>query len=228
MAKATCSVEGCDDLAKVHGDCRKHYKAKWYRENRQPPKIAGRVVPGQAMPNNAIARSKAGRQAFSDEEARLLKTYYESHLSIKQSDMGSWYGVSTVGMGRTLLRVGTRMREQVRFQEAELHPGWRGGRTLHVASGYVVVKLARDSPYAAMRDAAGGTKEHRLVMAEHLGRPLLRSESVHHINGKRADNRIENLQLRIGAHGPGSAYQCSECGSRKLEPVEITKESNLG
>lgn len=46
--------------------------------------------------------------------------------------------------------------------------------------------------------------EHRLVMAEHLGRPLLRTEDVHHKDEDRTDNQINNLEIKI--HGKHIAY----------------------
>ncbi|MFM9629405.1 HNH endonuclease [Streptomyces galilaeus] len=51
--------------------------------------------------------------------------------------------------------------------------------------GYVVTKISEGNFIS----------EHRHVMERHLGRHLLAGETVHHINGVRDDNRIENLEL---------------------------------
>lgn len=57
--------------------------------------------------------------------------------------------------------------------------------------GYTIVKV----PGHPESKATGWALEHRVVMSDHLGRPLLDHESVHHLNGVRSDNRLENLEL---------------------------------
>lgn len=49
--------------------------------------------------------------------------------------------------------------------------------------------------YIIIQDGQRHWPEHRLVMECELGRRLLRTENVHHINGDRADNRVENLEV---------------------------------
>jgi len=77
------------------------------------------------------------------------------------------------------------------------NPAWKGGVTYFRKHGnYKPVKYVRcPLEFMAMARKDGYVMEHRLFVAQAIGRPLTRTEVVHHRNHDPQDNRLENLEL---------------------------------
>ncbi len=84
-------------------------------------------------------------------------------------------------------------KDPVRLENFRPHgaksPNWKGGRIVK-AKGYIEI-LTPGHP----NNANGYVREHRLVMEKHLGRYLESYEQIHHKNGIKDDNRLENLEI---------------------------------
>jgi hypothetical protein len=95
------------------------------------------------------------------------------------------------------------------IKRGDRNDNWKGGKHKNYA-GYILT-----NPETPER---GKTTlyyfEHRLVMEKHLGRKLRLDECIHHINGIKTDNRIENLKImnngeHVKLHRSGGIYERS-------------------
>lgn len=99
--------------------------------------------------------------------------------------------------------------------------------------GYSFVRLPENHWCKAMATQGqqhGSIQEHRLVMAEYLGRLLAPKEIVHHINGIKDDNRIANLTLVTKGNHPtsyASGYQQGIKDALVIRDKELEKQIKL-
>ncbi len=94
-------------------------------------------------------------------------------------------------------RKNRKFEGEKRNQKSSENNNWKGGKTKD-AKGYVLI---RKEGHPRVSQKGHYVREHILVMEKKIGRYLKKQEIVHHINGIRDDNRIENLVLmQTGKH----------------------------
>lgn len=106
-------------------------------------------------------------------------------------DCGETRGVNLISLTRGQTKsCGCSSKDWHRRHKGKLNPNWKGGERIE-SNGYVEVYL----PTHPASRQTGYVKKHRWLMEQKIGRQLLSEENVHHKNGDKTDNRIENLEL---------------------------------
>jgi hypothetical protein len=187
MAKG-CSHSGCDRPHQGHGLCNLHYQRALRARRKEQREQAGTARKYGRSPCtvDGCTNQVNGRGLCN-------KHYQRARVQSRLSDLP------------LCTREGCRRRSHI-GGECNLHYqaslrkrrgiaerlGTPVGTRCILPTGYVEV-CARGNPL--VKSENGRILEHRLVMAQHIGRPLDASETVHHINGDRSDNRLANLEL---------------------------------
>ena len=148
--------------------------------------------------NRNQMRSAETRHGMSDEEFKqyLIEKYEVENLSLIKI-------AASLGITQAALRKYFK-RYNIPFKEAsyaksiatsgDRHCRWVGGKRI-ASNGYVEVHV-ENHPRMSKRKTV---YEHRLVVEKAIGRYLTDDEVIHHINGCKTDNRIENLLLLTNA-----------------------------
>ncbi len=117
----------------------------------------------------------------------------ETKQKISKSLKGKCAGKNNpmYGIHLTRRKLSKEAKENIsKAKQGPKNPAWKNGRRKN-AQGYIRIH----SPNHPFADIDGYVMEHRLVMEKHIGRYLTPKEVVHHRNGIKDDNKIENFKL---------------------------------
>lgn len=212
----TCSVSNCEWLVKVKGMCLAHYARSKRGANLEAPLRRVRVM---ANDHCSIQGCTADRYVKNYCEAHYSR--WKRHGDPKYVRQVLLCSESTCDIPAQARGLCVKHYHSARYRgDFDVVPCSIDGcaKRAHI-SGLCAMHYARswrgtaiDAPQR--RERGSGTPdrngyirimrpdgitvaEHRLVMEQILGRPLLKRENVHHINGRKADNRPSNLELWV-------------------------------
>lgn len=150
------------------------------------------------------------KRRFTSDERQTIATEYLAGSTLHQ--LAARWGAHQLNIKDAIRGQGVTIR-------GNGQPRGRDRRV--VTSGYVHIRVAHDDPYASPLHKSDWTPEHRYLVAKSIGRRLLPTETVHHNNGIRDDNRLENLELHVGHHGNSQRFRCRSCGSHDVEAISL-------
>jgi len=221
-----CTFPPCERPAHSKGLCQSHYMQRWLGKALSPLRPAPTRYGPDARcqfagcKNHARSRGLCGGHAYQRDNGIALRP-------LKHKNKGKpckFNGCTKPARGLGYC-AGHYTQARKGQKPVELKPP-PSGMTLRVGSlGYVDAYLYPDHPlYQYAKDAGVPMRRdlhHRLVMAERVGRRLLSTETVHHKDGNRANNSLDNLELRHGNHGQGQKIVCADCGSHNVVATSL-------
>lgn len=102
-----------------------------------------------------------------------------------------------------------------RKAEAQEHPRWKGGRSVEKRSGYVRIYAPERARYGKY------IYEHTLKAEDKIGRRLLKTENVHHVDGDKTNNDITNLVIVTDSHHRRLHHQLESFGMELVRRGDI-------
>lgn len=145
------------------------------------------------LKHESLIGNKYGRLKVVEKEMAKRKDGYSIIKWVCKCDCGNTSSVTTTALTRTkhpTRSCGCIRLEAMSAMKLDKNPAWKGGRFVN-DGGYVMIW----KPEHPNAKKIGYISEHRLVMSEVIGRPLVPGENVHHINGDKMDNNPNNLEL---------------------------------